>query len=320
MHIRLLLSLALGLTCGSAAFAQLANNEVRDQTPRETNLPVRNSQVFNPPGVIPSFSDIMKNVHGSYGVSYMGPRFEGSSDETYNIYLPDVSSVQLYHTAQLGFQVSPDLQIGINEAVVQNMADGVHGLTGNIYNRSFEWYDPNIYFNLPHLFLVPGWWVFTSASFSLPLNQASQDQKKITEFIIQQSWTVRTAPSPWTYGFHLYLNPQFYADPPPENSIIGEPPLSRQTLSFSFGHNLTYRVSPLFSVATATNFYVEHRSPDSQGFLHLGEGLPDYVQLSAKVFPNVYPLSLSFGTYLQALVFAPAWATTIIGGSINIGF
>lgn len=320
MHLRLLLIIALTIFVENQASAQIQSVEIRDQTPRDTNQPIKNSQVFNPPGVIPDLSDLLKNIHGSYGVSYMGPRFSGSSDETYNIYLPDVSSVQLYHTAQLGYQISSDLQIGVNEAIVENLVDNVRGLTGNVYNKSFEWYDPNIYFNLPHLITVPGWSVFTSASFSLPLTTISQDQKKITEFIIQQSWTVKTWPSPWGYGFHLYFNPQFYSDPPPDNINAGEPPLSRQTLSFSFGHNLNYRVSPLFSVGTSSNFYVEHRSPDPKGFLHLGEGLPDYFQFIATVTPNVYPLFMSFGGYIQFLTFAPAWATTIIGGSFRIGF
>ena len=304
---------SLFLLLQSAAFAEVPS-ELIDQTPHDTATPLRNIQRYTPPRKIPDLKDIFKNIHGSYSVSYMGPRFDGASNETYNIYLPDVSSVQLYHTAQIGYQINADLQIGVNEAIVQNLADDIHGLNGNTYNRSFEWYDPNIFFNLPRLVQIPGWFVFTSASFSLPFTTASQDQKKITEFIIQQSWSVKTYPSAWGYGFHLYFNPQFYADPKPDGFN------DRQTLSFSFGHNLTYRVSPNFSLATSTNFYVEHRSPDSKGFLHLGEGLPDYFQFSATVSPNVFPLFLSVGGYIQSLFFAPSWSTTIIGGSFRIGF
>jgi len=284
-----------------------SNQQDRDQLNQ-------NIQDYRPPGTIPNFSDILKNIHARYSVSFMGPRFEGASNETYNIYLPDVGPIQLYHTAQIGYQVNENLQIGVNQPIVQNIANDVVGLTGITYYRTFEWYDPNIYFNLPNLIRIPGWFVSTSASFSLPITESSKNSALITQIIVQQSWSVNTYPSKWNYGFHLYFNPQFYNDPLPEGF------LDRQTLSFSFGHNLGYQISPLFGISTLTNFYVEHRSPTTKGFFYLGESLPDTFQIKATITPNVYPYFISIGGYIQTLVWDPSWATSIIGASFSIGF
>ncbi len=294
--------------------SQAQNREVLDQTPHDQAERVQPITVFSKPGEIPKFSDILKNVHGQYSVSFMGPKFEGDSNSTYNIYLPDTSSIQFYHSAKLGYQVNEDLQIGVEENVVQNLADGVVGDTGLIYNKTFEFYDPNIYFNLPNLIKIPGWWVGTTASFSLPISTPSQNAAKITSIIVDQSWSVNTYPSKWSYGFHLYLNPQFYNEPIPVGFA------NRQTLAFTFGHNLGYQASPLVYLSTSSNFDVEHRSPDPKGFAHLGDALPDYMQFSISITPNIYPSYMSIGGYMQMLIWSPSWATSIVGAKFSIGF
>jgi hypothetical protein len=306
------------------AFAQVqSDREGATQIPQDQLNPLPTLQDYHSPGTIPSLSDILKNVHGSYSVSFMGPRLTGASDETYNIYLPDKAPVQLYHTLKLGYQINPDLQIGFNEAIANNVADNVTGfaydsngnsVVPNHYGKTFQWYDPNLYFFMPNLIKVDGWYVQTSASFSLPFTQDSQDIKRITQFIIQQSWTKNTYPSKWSWGFHLYLNPQFYTDPIPSGYT------TRETLSFSFGHSLSYQVSDLFTLSTSTTFDVEHDSPDPQGFFHLGQGLPDYLQIKATVFPHVYPIWMSIAGYFQTLIWNPAWETAIVGASFSVGF
>ena len=293
------------------------------QTPQDRLQPLQTLQDFNEPGKIPSLSDILKNVHGSYSVSFMGPRLTGDSDETYNIYLPDKAPIQLYHALKLGYQVSQNLQIGVEEDIVNNLVDNIQGFAydnnGNpvvprTYGKSFDWYDPTIYFNLPNLVQIQGWQIFTSASFSLPLTQASINVKRVTEFIIQQAWMKDNGTSKWSYGFNLYLNPQFYTDPIPDGFT------TRKTLDFSFGHVLNYQVSDLFQLSSSTNFDVGHNSPDNQGFFHVNDGLPDYFQLKATVSPNIMPMWMSISGYFQCLIWNPSWDTAIMGASFSIGF
>lgn len=306
--------LALGLNPTARAQVTTNNRESSDQVARDITHPAILNPEYNEPKKIPDLKDILKNIHGGYSLSLMGPRLEGASNETYNIYLPDVSSIQLYHSFRLGYQVSDALQIGVNENIVHNLADGIRSPSGSVYNHSFEWYDPNIYFNLPKLIQIPGWFVFTSASFSLPIGEASQNEAKITSIIVQQSWTKSSLETPWSYGLNLYFNPQFYNDPLPSGFV------DRQTLSLSFGPKLGYRVSPTFALSSSVNFDVEHRAPDKKGALHLGEGLPDYFKIGATVFPQIYPLLLSFGGYFQSLIWNPAADTSIVGANFSIGF
>ena len=311
-----ILSLILsGLLPTASVFAQTQTRELNDQTDRDVSLPPQPIYDYQPkrPNTDFSFSDFLKNLHGSYSVSLMGPRLIGNSNETYNIYLPDVAPMQLYHSAQLGYQVSNDLQIGVSISAPQNIVDNVRGRIGT-YGTSFELYDPNIYFNMPNLVQVPGWWVSTTGSFSLSLSQASQDIGRITSIIIQQSWSVKTWPSPWGYGFNLYFNPQFYTEPMPKGFY------DRQTLSASWGPFASYRVSPEFVLAATTTLDVEHRSPDSQGFLHLGDNLEDRAKLSAAIQPNIFPMFLTIRGYFQFLLWKPASDTSIIGADFAIGF
>lgn len=300
------------------------NRELNDQTNRGPILqPTPPPVTFKPqrPNTDFSFKDFMKNLHGSYSVSLMGPRLVGASNETYNIYLPDVAPLQLYHTFTLSYQVNPDLRIGISESAPQNVANDVVGNQLNVNTHqplvrgsSIEWYDPNIYFNMPNLVKAPGWRIFSSASFSVPVSVASQEIGKVTALTFQQSWAVDNFPSPWIYGFNLYLNPQFYTDPMPSAYT------DRQTLYGSFGHFLSYRVSRNFTVQTSTNFDFEHRSPDPKGFLHLGDGLEDTFRIGAAIFPNVFPMFMSIVGYFQFLVWNPSSETSIVGASFSIGF
>ncbi len=291
-------------------FSSNAHAQAQQDLPK----PNQNLQGFSPPGEIPSLKDILKNIHGSYAVSFMGPQFNGNPGETYNIYLPDVSSTQLYHSFRIGYQVSEGLQMGIGEDIVHNLHDGTVAATGHTYQHSFEWYDPYLYFNLPNLIQVPGWLVFTSGSFSLPVTKPTQDAAKITNIVISQSWSVANFPSPFRYGFRLYLNPQFYNDPLPSGFT------DRQTLYFSFGHFWGYQFSPLWGVSTSTHFDVEHRSPTPKGLLNLGSSLPDYFQVSTTVSPNVFPMFISIGAYMQCLIWKPAADTAIVGANFSVGF
>jgi hypothetical protein len=290
-----------------------ASSEAWAQAQRGTNRPDINLQTFNARGTIPSIGQILKNFHGSYAVSYMGPRINGSPDETYNVFIPDVAPVQLFHSLKLGYQATENLQIGVGADVVQNMVNGVMGSTGFIRNRSSEWYDPYLYFDLPNLIQVDGWFVFTSASFSLPVGPASLASAKITSFILQQSWSVNTQ-SPFHFGFGWFLNPQFYNDPLPQGFT------DRQTLFFSFGPNLGYDISRTVSIRASASFNVEHRSPNPNGLFHLGEALPDTARGTLTWSPDISPLFVSFGTYVQSVLWSPSIDTSIVGGSFSIGF
>lgn len=319
-----MLLLLLNLLFAQPALAQSQSNAGSSgQIPQDRILPLQTIQDYRPPGTLSTLNDILKNIHGSYSVGFMGPRLTGATNETYNIYLPDKAPIQLYHTFKLGYQVSPDLQVGIDENIVNNVAEDVQGFStdsngkpiiANHYGKTFEYYDPDIYFNLPNLVKVQGWRIFTSASFSFPVTLASVNLKRITQLIIQQSWTRQNFGSDWSYGFHLYLNPQFYTDPIPDGI------LTRETFSFSAGPDLRYRVSNLFTLSASAVLDVQHNSPDSQGFFHLSDGLPDYIQFRATIFPNVYPMWMSIQGYFQSLIWNPSWETSILGAGISIGF
>ncbi|MBU6153944.1 MAG: hypothetical protein KGP28_06540 [Bdellovibrionales bacterium] len=283
------------------------------QAQRGSNPPDMNLQTFRPRGTIPSIGEILKNFHGSYAVSYMGPRINGSPEETYNVFIPDVAPVQLFHSLKLGYQATENLQIGVGADIVQNMVNGVMGSTGIIRGRTSEWYDPYLYFDLPNLIQVDGWFVFTSASFSLPVGPASLASAKITSMILQQSWNLNTS-SPFSFGFGWFLNPQFYNDPIPQGFT------DRQTLFLSFGPNLGFALSKTISIRASASFNVEHRSPNPNGLFHLSEALPDTARGSLSWSPDISPLFVSFGGYVQSVLWSPSFDTSIVGANFSIGF
>jgi hypothetical protein len=257
--------------------------------------------------------DLVKNIHASYSVSYMGPYLSGGGPGTYNIYLNDVASTQLYHSIRVGYQVDEALQIGIAEDIVNNL-ETVMSPSGRTSVSSFEQYDPYVYFNFPKFFELDSWSIFTSASFSLPLSNASKIGNRLTNLVFSQVWTYRGMPSRWKGGFRYYLNPIVYAGPRASGAV------DRQTFYASFGHFLNYELSRSFSLTSSTHFDTEHRSPTQAGFFELKRSLPDFFQLGALYTADVAPALFSVGLYVQSLFWAPTLNTSIIGGNLSIGF
>ncbi len=296
------------------AFAQ--NRDVLDQMVRPSSQPGPAPYEFKPlpPTDQVTLDDVLKNLHGGYSVSLMGPRLDGDSNETYNFYLGDVAPIQLFHSFKLGYQVNPDLAIAFSDSAVQNIANNVIGLTGIERSQSFVWYDPQVSFDLPNLIQINGLNVFTSVSFSLPLTQLSQDAGKITALTIFQNWGINTFPSDWSFGVTLFLQPQFYSDPIPPGFV------DRQTLALAFGPYVGYKISDRVQTQLATNLSYEHRSPDDKGSVHLGPGLPDVGQASITLSPDLGRLLISVGGYFQWLLYTPSYDTAIIGANFSIGF
>ena len=281
---------------------------------REKNSPINTSR-FEHPDDKTDWKEFFNNVHGSYGLSFMGPRIAGSGNETYNIYIPDVAPVQLSHTWQLGVQVNPDLQLGISQFAIQNVSDHVVGTTGTIRGRSFEMYDPEIYANFPNLIQVPGWFVFTSAKFSVPITKASQDKLKITQITIDQSWTTSNPASNWSFGVSAELQPIFYADPRPASVQ------NRKTLYASIGHLISYRISPSVNIQSTSTIDLDHRSPDPMGPFNLTSNLDDTSRLSLYLNPQwSNSFFVSLGGYFQFLLWKPGMETSILGMDFTISF
>lgn len=305
------------------AFAQnlsLVNPRTReaiDQFPRErTKMGIDNpAYIEKKNDQVSDWDLIQKNLHGSYFVSLMGPRLLGNSNETYNIFLADVAPVQLFHSFTLSYKVNADLQIGINQTGVQNLYNNVVGLTGLRYDQTTTWFDPSINFGMPNLFKTENWSIFTSFSFSLAITSASQEIGRITTLEWNQSFSaIHEKPSPWSYGFNYSLRPQFYTEPKPSNYP------DRQVLTASVGHQLGYRVSPVFALNTTSTFDVEHRAPDPQGASHFGSNLEDRARISCSITPQLERGMISLGGYFQFLVFKPQPETSIIGADFSIGF
>ena len=254
----------------------------------------------------------LRDLHGSYSASFMGPRINGTPEETYNAYLPDISSIQLFHSARVGWQVNRGLQLGVGEDLVQNLRDGVIGDTGIIHHRSEDLYDPYLYAEFPDTFAIPGWWITTAATLSLPLTRISRDSSRITSLGLKQTWS-RAVGARWHYGFHWFLNPQFYSEPIPE----GGP--SRQILYCAFGPDFDYRLSPTLRAGLSGHFDVEHRNSDPTGRA-LASALPDFLQISITWAPEWHGPGMNFGTYFQSLVWEPSWDTSIVGANLSVYF
>jgi hypothetical protein len=260
-----------------------------------------------------SFSarDFFRNLHPSYSVSYMGPYLAGGPG-TYNIYLTDHASTQLYHSLRLGYQVSPSVQFGLGEDAVHNVETLVNP-QGREYRASFEQYDPYVFLNLPSAFNLNDWSIFTSASFSIPLSNASKSNNKLTNLVFSQVWTWKKMPSPWKLGFRYYLNPSVYHGPLAAGTV------DRQTFYASVGHFLGYQLNPDFSVATSTHIDMEHRSPTTDGFFNLRRSVPDFWQLSGAYTPAMNSALFSVGIYVQGLLWAPTLDTSILGANLSLG-
>jgi hypothetical protein len=262
---------------------------------------------------MPRAGELLRNLHGSYSVSYMGPRINGPPDETYNVYLNDISSPQLFHSMRLGYQIDRELQIGFGGDASQNLIDHVSGWSGNDYPRSVTWYDPYLYLQFPGLFSVPGWSVFNSASMSLPVGQASMDVGKITSLTFQQSWS-KNAITPWRFSFQIFLNPQLYTDPMPSGFS------DRQTFYAAMGPGLGLELTPELVLGMQTNLTVEHRSPSQKGWTSLQESIPDTLKTSFTWYPRLTPMYASIGAYLQSVLWAPSYDTSIVGAHFSLGF
>ncbi|MBS1960238.1 MAG: hypothetical protein JST80_12245 [Bdellovibrionales bacterium] len=301
----------LSTTPTQAQTTTTTNREGVDQAQR--NPPPQIIHEFTPE---PSFwKRLFDNMHGSYTVTLMGPRFIGNSNETYNIYVPDVSPIQLYHSTSLFFQVSPDMTVGFGVDAVQNIANNVVGQTGITRGQDFTLYDPTINFTFPNLVKVPGWKVFSSASFSLSLTEYSNSIGRVTSVNINQNWRVDNYPSDWNYGFDVNLNPQFFTEPFPVTLTY------RKTFYASIGHYISYAVSPSVRIYNSTTFDMEHRYPNGTGgFFDFYGGLDDRLKFGMSISPNIYPTFLTVGGYIQALFWNPQLDTTIIGFDFSIGF
>ncbi len=272
-----------------------------------------NEPVYRPRGTIPAVGEIARNIHGSYSVSYMGPRINGTPLETYNIYLNDIASVQLFHSLQLGYQVSDDLQLGFGGDASQDLVDGVTGLNGTVSERNTTWFDPYVFFQFPRLFQVSGWSVFHAASFSLPVAKPSLDAGKITSITLRQGWSKR-AVEPWRFNFLIYLNPQLYSEPLPGGFT------DRQTLYAAFGPGIGYELTRELCLSIQSNLTVEHRSPAPRGWASLGESIPDTLRTSLTWTSDLHPVYASIGTYLQSVLWSPSFDTSIVGASFSLGF
>ena len=284
------------------------------QLPRDKTSPI-DTAVFKKPKGEADWQDFFKNLHGSYGLSFMGPRIAGSGNETYNIFIPDVAPVQLSHTWQLGFQLNPNVQLGFSVNSIQNIADNVVGKTGANRGRSFETYDPEIYINLPNLIHVSGWNVFTSAKMSVPLTETSKNNGKITQITLDQNWNIDNNGSDWTFGVSAELQPIFFTDPIPTHLSY------RKTLYASIGHLISYRISPLVNIQSTSTFDFDHRAPDPLGAFHFTSNLDDTSKLSIYINPAISnSLFISVGGYFQFLVWSPTLETSILGLDFNISF
>ena len=255
---------------------------------------------------------ILRNFHASYSVSYMGPYLAGGGPGTYNLYLTDIASTQLYHSLRVGYQAGDSLQVGVGEDIANNV-ETITNPSGLTYHSSFEQYDPYVYFNLPGVLDFSTWAVFTSLSFSLPLSNASKMDHKLTSLVFSQVWTWKRISPEWKAGFRFYLNPLWYDGGLPPGST------SRQTFYGSFGHFLNYGLSSTVWITTATHFDVEHRSPTPDGFFNLSRSLPDYFQLGAMYAPGIHPFLLSLGIFVQGLIWKPALDTSILGANFSFG-
>lgn len=277
---------------------------------RDKNSPI-NVAPFKVPEGKTDWKEFFRNVHGSYGLSFMGPRIAGSGNETYNIYIPDVAPVQLSHTWQLGVQVNPNVQLGFSVNSIQNIADGVTGKTGIVRGRTFETYDPEMYVNLPNLVQVPGWFVFTSAKMSFPLSDVSKRNGKITQVTLDQSWTYTRPNSDWSFGGSVQIQPIFFSDPMPSHLSF------RKTLYTSIGHLVSYRISPILNVQSTSTLDFDYRSPAPKFTSNLDDTSRLALYLSPAISNSIF---LSLGGYFQFLLWAPTMETSIIGMDFTISF
>jgi hypothetical protein len=283
------------------------------QLPRDRKLPIDTVKYQLPSGKT-DWKEFWSNVHGSYGLSFMGPRIAGSGKETYNLYIPDVAPLQLAHTWRLGAQVNPDLQLGFSQFAIQNVSESVMGTTGTIRSRSFEAYDPEIYVNLPNLVKVDGWFVFTSARMSIPLTDASKNKGKITQITIDQNWSTSNT-GDWSFGVSGEIQPIFYTDPKPANLT------DRKTLFASIGHLISYRISPSVNIQSTSTFDLDHRSPDPNGPLNFTSNLDDFSRISLYMSPSMSKsFFVTMGGYFQFLVWRPGMETSILGMDFSISF
>lgn len=308
-------SFLAALLIASGAWAQTSgvSREEIDQTRSDRFPPNQTIHEFTPEKSF--WKQLFENMHGGYAVTLMGPRFLGASNETYNLYVPDVAPIQLSHSANIYFQVSPDLTVGLQQDAVQDIANDVRGENGFVRGRNFVFYDPVVTFGLPNLVKVPGWWVNHSANISIPITEYSINIGRVTAININSNWRVNTYPSPWNYGFDINLNPEFFTQPFPYTYAS-----SRKTFYASVGSYLAYQVSPQVTLSNTTTFDFNHRELADEGVFNFSSGLADRTRFNLVVSPNVYPMYLSFTGYIQALVFDLRPETTITGLALSIGW
>ncbi len=304
-----ILFFVLMITAGSAVTVR-----ARAETPA-TGV-IRSSLEFPPPReprTMPGIGEILGGFHGLYAASFMGPRLAGGPGETYNVFLGDTASMQVFHSFQLGYEVNEHLRMGFGGDLAQTLFDGVRGDDGTARSRSVDWFDPYVFFQFPDLIRIPGWSVFTAAALSLPMTRTSVESLRITSLTLQQSWNLALN-GPWRLGVNFFLNPVLLGYPAPERFP------RRRTFYASVGPNFGYALSSEWNVGISTNFNFDHTSPDPEGSLHFDPAIGDFAQLSLAYSKTVGGVTLGVSTYYQSLIEKPSPATSILGAGFSVSF
>jgi hypothetical protein len=277
---------------------------------------IRSSMEFPPPRsprTMPGIGEILGGFHGLYAASFMGPRISGGPRETYNVFLGDSASMQVFHSFQLGYEVNERLRMGFGADLAQTLYDGVQGDSGAVRRRSSDWFDPYVFFQFPDLIRVPGWSVFTAASLSLPMTRNSVDSLRITSLTLQQSWNLNSG-GPWRFGVNFFLNPVLLGYPAPERFP------RRRTFYASVGPNFGFALSNEWTIGIGTNFNFDHTSPDPEGSFHFDPAISDFAQLTLAYSKTIGSVTAGISTYYQSLIGNPSPSTSIVGAGFSIAF
>lgn len=255
-----------------------------------------------------AWSTFKSRSEASYYVSLAGQSLgEKQLGASYNPFARDKWPMQFYSALYYGYRFAPNWTIGMELSGAWNFASGIANQYG-LVETGATLFQPAI--QLKRANIVDTSWLnlFGQVQFFLPTSAfAREKQTFLLSVALDNTWTIRAVPYPFSVGINTKIQASFYERTVPEGPFAA----GRETIYLSAGHFLNYTFSPHFDLQTTTLFDTNHwgGSPSLSDF---DVATDDRWKVQFNWYPRI-PVFNQAGIFVQGLIFKPMLATTIVG-------
>jgi hypothetical protein len=191
-------------------------------------------------------------------------------------------------------------------------ASGVVTRQGTTVEKSAQFLHPTVNFNWSRVIDQPWLDLWVGVGVMIPTSDfARNKQTQIFSLPIDQTWTFKKMPKPWSIGINTRVQPTFYEKWTPRSPTE----LRRQVFLFSFGHFLNYRINDSFELCSSTVFDFDRYAGDTETFLR--NAVDDRWRLEFFWYPQNSALH-NLGLFLQGKFWNPLPENTTVGTQLTI--